>query len=178
MARGDQGSDADNLELRVWLRLLACSNMMLARLRQALAEFGVTLPTFDILVQIDRPPLGPTMSELSKRLMVSKGSVTDLVERLEKRDLVARRQDRRDGRVQHVYLTAKAVRLLDRVIPVHDAQITQGMAALSRGDLATLHAALGALKDGLRSSKTGNAHGPPRVRAQSSQIDIWEEAIR
>ena len=82
------------LDLSIWLRLLACSNLMLNWLRRNLRhEFGMTLPTFDILAQIARPLLEPTMGELSERLMVSKGSVTDLIERLERRDLVARRPD-------------------------------------------------------------------------------------
>jgi DNA-binding MarR family transcriptional regulator len=168
---------AANLELRAWLRLLACTNLMLARLRGTLAGFDVTLPTFDILVQINRPPLGPTMGELSKRLMVSKGSVTDLIERLEKRDFVVRQQDRHDGRVQHVYLTAKAARLLDRVIPAHDAQIEQAMAGLGRDDLEALHGALGELKAGLRLPEGRKPQGR-RDRRRPSRNDTGEEAIR
>ena len=142
------------LELRTWLHLLACSNLMLTRLRGHLrAEFGMTLPTFDILVQIHRPPRGPTMGELSTRLMVSKGSVTDLIERLERRGLVVRRADPDDGRVQHVFLSARGSAILDRVIPRHDSWITGAMAGLDRSELAELNRTLGALKDVLRAEK-------------------------
>ncbi len=142
------------LELRTWLRLLACCNLMLMNLRGNLrAEFGMTLPTFDILVQIHRPPRGPTMGELSKRLMVSKGSVTDLIERLERRGLVVRRADPNDGRVQHVFLSAKGSAILDRVIPQHDSWVTDAMAGLDRDTLAKLNRMLGELKDVLRAEK-------------------------
>lgn len=137
--------------LRVWLRLLACSTLIETRLRRNLAaEFGLTLPVFDILVQIDRPPLGPSMGELSKRLMVSKGSVTDLVERLERKGLVFRRSDPDDGRLQHVFLSPRAKNLLDRVIPVHDSWIRQAMQGLDADTLADLERGLGRLKDSLR----------------------------
>ncbi len=142
-----------DLEIRTWLRLLVCSNLILARLRRSLnAEFGLTLPTFDILAQIDRPPLGPTMGELSKRLMVSKGNVTDLIERLEKRGFVMRALDQRDGRVQHVYLTVKGRKLLARVIPVHDACVRKIMSGVERGRLADLHTALGRIKRSVSSA--------------------------
>lgn len=144
----------ETTEVRVWLRLLACSTLVLARLRHNLrVEFGLTLPVFDILVQIDRPPRGPTMGELSKRLMVSKGNVTDLVERLERKGLVARRTDADDGRVQHVFLSARAKTLLDRVIPAHDAWIREAMQSLDRDSLGGLERGLGRLKDALRETE-------------------------
>jgi DNA-binding MarR family transcriptional regulator len=138
-------------ELRAWLRLLGCSNLILTRLRRALrAQSGMTLPTFDILVQINRPPEWPTLGELSERLMVSKGSVTDLMERLERQDLVIRRADPHDGRVQRVALTAKGKRLLDRVVPVHDACIRAAFAGMDPETIEDMHRALGRLKQALR----------------------------
>lgn len=150
----EDAATSSALDLSTWLRLLACSNLMLNRLRRNLRhEFGMTLPTFDILAQIARPPLEPTMGELSERLMVSKGSVTDLIERLERRDLVTRRSDPHDGRVQHVTLTARGKRLLERIIPVHDRWIREAMATTDRRTLTELHHALGELKQGLRAAE-------------------------
>ncbi len=151
------------LELRIWIQLLTCSNLAQALLRRNFHdEFGMTLPAFDILVQINRPPLGPSMGELSDRLMVSKGSVTDLVERLESRELLLRRSDPHDGRVQHVYLTAQGRRLLDRVIPRHDAWIKRAMEGIDRHRLGALHTGLDELKDSLRAvgkaSRTARRH--------------------
>jgi acyl-CoA synthetase (NDP forming) len=56
----------DKLELRVWLRLLTCSNLIESRVRAGLREdFAITLPRFDLLAQLDRAPDGLTMGELS-----------------------------------------------------------------------------------------------------------------
>ena len=45
------------LEVRTWLRMLGCANLVLANLRANLRDqFDVTLPTFDILAQVHRPP--------------------------------------------------------------------------------------------------------------------------
>lgn len=145
--------DDDNAELRAWLRLLGCANLGTSHLRRKLRhEFDLSLPTFDILAQIARPPLGPTMGELSQRLMVSKGSVTDLIERLEGRGLVSRRADPTDGRVQHVHLTAEGQGLLARALPAHKRWIKELMAEMSPQNVAHLFAILGDFKASLRAT--------------------------
>ena len=45
-------------------------------------RFDVTLPRFDLMAQLDKAPDGMTLSDLSKRMMVSNGNLTGLVERL------------------------------------------------------------------------------------------------
>ena len=52
---------------------------MRRRLRE---RFDVTLPRFDLMAQLDKAPDGMTLSEVSKRMMVSNGNLTGLVERL------------------------------------------------------------------------------------------------
>ena len=55
----------DTLDLRVWLRLLSCTNMIEAEIRRRLRrEFGVTLPWFDAVAQLYRENDGLTMSAL------------------------------------------------------------------------------------------------------------------
>jgi DNA-binding MarR family transcriptional regulator len=135
------------LQLRTWLRLMASTNSALNLLRRGLRnEFGVTLPVFDMLVQIQRPPLGPTMGELSSRLMVTKGHVTDLAERLEAKGLIARRSNSNDARLQHVYLTPAGETLLARVVPVHRAWIAELMAEMDSASLTQLYELLGSFR--------------------------------
>ena len=70
-------------ELRLWLRLLTCTTLIEGAVRSRLRErFDVTLPRFDLMAQLDRAPDGMTLSDVSKRMMVSNGNVTGLVERL------------------------------------------------------------------------------------------------
>src|SRR5206468_10216493 len=70
-------------ELRLWLRLLTCTTLIEGEVRSRLRErFDVTLPRFDLMAQLDKAPDGMTLSDVSKRMMVSNGNVTGLVERL------------------------------------------------------------------------------------------------
>ena len=92
---------------RLWLRLLTCTNLIEGEIRRRLrAGFGVTLPRFDLLAQLDREPDGLTLSAISRRMMVSNGNVTGLVERLARSGHVERRASTTDRRAQVISLTA------------------------------------------------------------------------
>jgi len=153
--------------------MLGCANLVLARLRANLrAQFDVTLPTFDILAQVQRAPTGPTMSELSRRLLVSKGNVTDLVTRLERRGLLARRADGRDARVQHVHLTPAGDRLIRRMLAAHDRWLVAMIAELGQEPMLGLHRSLGALRDVLvKGNGEGRAAGARRGALAGGKTD-------
>ena len=54
---------ADHLDVRIWLRLLACSAQIEQEIRARLRQhFGTTLPRFDYLAQLERHPEGLRMS--------------------------------------------------------------------------------------------------------------------
>src|SRR3954451_18319897 len=75
----------DHRALRIWLRLLTCTQMMQRVVRSRLGEqFSTTLPRFDLMAQLERRPDGLKMNELSRLLMVTGGNVTTIVDQLEK----------------------------------------------------------------------------------------------
>jgi DNA-binding MarR family transcriptional regulator len=117
VARGDK------LELRVWLRLLTCSNLIETRVRAGLSMGG-----------------------LSERLMVSNGNVTGLVDRLVTEGLVARLPSPEDRRQSRVKLTAAGKRAFDEMTPQHERWVDDLLAGMSRGDMAQLLELLAKLK--------------------------------
>jgi len=93
-------------ELRLWLRLLTCTTLIEGEVRGRLRErFDVTLPRFDLMAQLDKVPEGMTLSDISKRMMVSNGNVTGLVDRLVESGHLDRRTSENDRRVQVIRLT-------------------------------------------------------------------------
>src|SRR6478735_2858684 len=94
-AGAETSAEQGTASLRSWLRLLECSTLVEGEVRRRLRdEFDTTLPRFDLLAQLDlaqreRVP-GLTMSELSRRLMVTNGNLTSLVERLVHERLISR----------------------------------------------------------------------------------------
>jgi DNA-binding MarR family transcriptional regulator len=145
----------DKLELRVWLRLLTCANLIEGHVRAGLREtFSITLPRFDLLAQLDRAPDGLTMGELSDRLMVSNGNITGLVDRLVTEGLIARAPSPSDRRRSRVKLTPAGKRAFDAMTPVHERWVDDLLAGLSRTEMADLLALLAKLKRSVQAAES------------------------
>ena len=141
-------------DLRVWLRLLACTSLIESRVRKGLREdFETTLPRFDLMAQLDRATGGLTMGELSRRLMVSNGNVTGLIDRLVTEGMVERRTDETDRRAQVVRLTARGKRAFDAITPVHQAWVADALSSLDAAEKTGLLELLAKLKSALTSDE-------------------------
>lgn len=140
-----------DVDVHMWLRMLACVDLVKGELRQAMREnFSTSLARFDALAQLDRFPGGLTMSELSRHLMVSHGNVTGLIDRLADEGLVARHPDLRDRRIQRVQLTEAGQTLFSAMVPLHRqwlSDLLQDVPLTTRALLADL---LGQVKHTLR----------------------------
>ncbi|GGF36372.1 MarR family transcriptional regulator [Aliidongia dinghuensis] len=144
-------AEDDRLQLRLWLRLLTCTELIEDQVRGRLrTEFQTTLPRFDVLAQLDRAPDGLTLSALSSRLMVSNGNVTGLVDAMARDGLVARRANPADGRSALIQATAAGARLFAAMAPTHQAWIDGLMAGLTRAEMVLLLELLGKLKQSVR----------------------------
>ena len=139
--------DDHHMSLRLWLRLLACTNQIEARVRSNLqTQFGTTLPRFDLMAQLERAPEGLKMSELSQRMMVTGGNVTGVTDGLEKEGLVVREVDPADRRVFRVKLTAEGERQFRRMASDHEQWVIELFANLSAKQKKQLVDLLGELK--------------------------------
>jgi DNA-binding MarR family transcriptional regulator len=97
---------AHHLEIRIWLRLLTCANRIETALQRKIAgAFGISLARFDLLAQLERAGGVLTMTDASKRMMVTNGAVTGLVDRLAQEGLVVREPHPKDRRTIFVRLT-------------------------------------------------------------------------
>ena len=143
-------SEADDVSMRLWLRLLTCTTMIERHVRERLrARFDITLARFDLMAQLARAPKGLRMSDLSQRLMVTGGNVTGLTDQLVTERLVVRRESPDDRRVYTVRLTAKGRRQFELMAAEHGQSIVDLLNAVPGDERETLFRLLGALKAGL-----------------------------
>ncbi|MEW5423729.1 MarR family winged helix-turn-helix transcriptional regulator [Amorphus sp. 3PC139-8] len=144
-------------ELRLWLRMLACTNMIETEIRRRLRErFDVTLPRFDLMAQLDKAPEGLSLGEISRRMMVSNGNVTGLVERLTEDGLVERRASDTDRRSTFVRLTPDGRAAFRQMADEHADWIGELFGDLSADDIEVLLDQLGQAKASVLShSKKG-----------------------
>lgn len=84
------------------------------------AQFSVTLAQFDVLSELEHAGAPITMTDLSERLMVSKGNITGLVDRLQRDGLVKRSPSREDGRVLFLSLTTQGSLLFSKMAREHE----------------------------------------------------------
>jgi DNA-binding MarR family transcriptional regulator len=126
-------------ELRLWLRLLTCTTLIEGEVRSRLRErFDVTLPRFDLMAQLDKVPDGMTLSDVSKRMMVSNGNVTGLVERLVESGHLDRRTSEADRRVQMIRLTKAGRAEFRKMAAEHELWIADMFGDLSPKDVREL----------------------------------------
>jgi DNA-binding MarR family transcriptional regulator len=133
--------------LRLWLRLLTCSQLIEKRVRAGLREqFDTTLPRFDLMAQLERHPEGLKMKELSHRLMVTGGNVTGITDQLVAEGLVERVGVEGDRRAFLVRLTPEGRRAFEHMATQHEQWIVDAFEGLSPRDLDQLHKLLGKVK--------------------------------
>lgn len=115
------GRPVGKQRLRLWLRLLRATRAIEAELRERLrVQFQMTLPQFDVMAALARAENGMTMTELSRKLMVSNGNVTGIIDRLVNDKLVLRQAPAEDRRSFVVRLTPKGVAQFAVIAKVHE----------------------------------------------------------
>ena len=135
--------------LRLWLRLLSCTTRIEDTIRQRLREqFGITLPRFDLMAQLEREREGLTMGELSRRMMVTGGNVTSIVDQLEKEQMVLRQSLPGDRRAFRVSLTPAGRKAFAAMAQAHEGWVVELLSPLSERQQDQLHKLLGTLKSG------------------------------
>jgi DNA-binding MarR family transcriptional regulator len=139
---------SDRPGLSVWVRLMKVHGLILRQARRSIGP-DLTLPRFDVMAQIARDPDGLTFVELSRRLLVTAGNLTGIVDRLERDGLVAREAHETDGRARRIRLTGAGRRMMTRLLPRHARDIDEMMGGMSRSDLERLRCLLGRLLRGL-----------------------------
>ena len=137
--------------LRLWLRLLSCTTRVEDKIRQKLREtFGITLPRFDLMAQLERHPDGLSMGELSRRMMVTGGNITTIVDQLEKEKLVIRVVGVNDRRSFTVKLTQAGKDAFTDMAIAHEAWVANMFEGLTVEQQSQLYTLLGAMKKNLQ----------------------------
>jgi DNA-binding MarR family transcriptional regulator len=132
-----------------WLTLMRVYTRLERRLARTLQEFGLTPPHLEVLINLGSAE-GITQQDLAERLLVTKGNVCAILDKVGESGWVERRPDPVDRRANRLYLTAEGRRLLAKVMPAHDATLSGLMAVLPEARQKDLFELLGLLDAELR----------------------------
>jgi DNA-binding MarR family transcriptional regulator len=138
--------------VRVWFRLIRLEARMQAAVGGRLRRIGVSIPQCDVLTTLSEEE-GVSQQELAKRLYVTKGNISGLLDRLESAGFVERRATAADRRQYSIYLTEPGRAMAERAIAVQMRWIASTLGRLSEADLEALETRLIALRDIVRETE-------------------------
>lgn len=149
-----QEPEGKRLELRLWLRLLSCNNIISAHIRKRLREeFKFTLPRFDVLAQLQRSPEGLRLGELSERMMVTGGNLTGIVEALAADGYIRREQLPSDRRSVMVRLSKSGEKTFARMAQAHEKWLKELFSGMTSEEISSMMRELDTLKKSIRPAR-------------------------
>lgn len=122
--------DATAAALRLWVIMSRAHTAVAAHAAADVQRHGLTLAEFGIVEALyHRGPM--LLGEVQKRILVSSGGITFLVDRLAAKGLVERRSCETDRRARYAALTPKGTALVAEIFPSHAAVVKQAMEGIS-----------------------------------------------
>ena len=106
---------------------------------------NLTPPQFDVIATLgNQPPM--TCKILGEKTLITKGTLTGILDRLEAKGFIARLSNEDDGRSQKVTLTPEGEKLFQRVFPQRGAHLEKVFNQLSQQEITELTNALKKLR--------------------------------
>jgi len=129
------------------LRELACTYQAFEVYSAAhVRSLGLTPAQFDIVATLGNTP-GMSTKELGEKTLITKGTLTGVVDRLADKKLVRRIASPSDGRSQIVQLTPQGEKLFARIFPAHLVHMERAFAQLSQKELTGMTESLRRLRE-------------------------------
>lgn len=142
--------------LELWVVMARCCNAVACRAGEDVARHGLTPGEFGVLEALyHRGPL--LLGELQRKVLVSSGGVTYLVDRLAERGLVERRDCPSDRRARYAALTDQGRDLIERIFPEHAAILARALGGVGPEEQRRLAGQL--RKVGLHAASLGDGSG-------------------
>jgi DNA-binding MarR family transcriptional regulator len=143
------GETGESDPLRVWFRLMRLETRMRTAVADGLREIGLSVPQCDVLTTLTEQE-GVSQQDLAKRLYVTKGNISGLIDRLVAAGLVERRAIAADKRQHAIFLTAAGRAAAEQAIACQRRFVARTIGRLPPAQLSTLERLLVATRDLVR----------------------------
>lgn len=116
--------------LRLWVILSRAQSAVAAHARADFNRHGLTGAEFGAMEALfHKGPL--LLGEVQKKILLSSGGITYVIDRLEARGLVERQRCPTDRRASYAALTAEGAQLMEEIFPQHAARIEGALSGLT-----------------------------------------------
>lgn len=139
-------------------RLQRCATLVQKRLEKTFSQFGITIQEFDVLAALRRSgaPYRLKPTEIFSLLMITSGTMTNRLNRLETTGLIHRLPDQQDARSTLAQLTPKGLEIIDRVMVAHVENERELLGLLDEPSILALDVSLSRLLVALESTTRGD----------------------
>ncbi|GIM44652.1 putative HTH-type transcriptional regulator YsmB [Collibacillus ludicampi] len=114
--------------------------------REILVDFSITPPQFEALLLLQEHG-DLTIGELSQKMYLAYSTTTDLVDRMERNELVERVRDQNDRRVVRLHMCEKGKELIEKVLFTRRDYIMKALSSVDKETLTLLKVSLQSLHD-------------------------------
>jgi len=142
----------DDIAVRVWFRMMRVEARLGAAVAERLREIGLSVPQCDVLSTLTEEE-GVSQQALARRLYVTKGNISGLLDRLETAGLVVRRSTETDRRQYEIYLTDAGRQAAVKAIAIQHAVIRATLGRMPPGELESFERMLVMLRDLARATE-------------------------
>jgi DNA-binding MarR family transcriptional regulator len=120
----------DDPALQAWRQMFVAYTKFQRRLEQMTGPKGLNLSQFEALAKVGLRP-GMIQQDLAEILLLTKGNIGAMIDRLEGMTLIERRPDASDKRLNRLYLTAHGKELVAELFKEHLAMVRDMMRPLT-----------------------------------------------
>jgi DNA-binding MarR family transcriptional regulator len=138
-------SNCADISLQAWLTLMRVYEKMQRHAGDHLECYDLSPAQYDVLAHL-HDAAGISQQELADRLMVTKGNVCTLLNRMEEKGFVVRENDPDDKRIHLLQLTDLGTQIARRAVPAYGQFVREHLAALSSEEQTTLRMLLGRIE--------------------------------
>ena len=118
----------------IWFKISKVHSENILSSNRILKEYGLTLAQFDVIAQLGLDD-ERTQSELTEKLLVTKGNISQLLSAMEEKGLIKRRQD---WKTKYVSLTEEGIKIHNQVVPIMEDFQTKTFSGLTDKERTTL----------------------------------------
>jgi len=127
---------ANNLSLKAFVVLMKAANTLEKKSREDISVHGMKMSDFTILEALYHKGR-QTIKQISESVLISTGSITYVIDKLEKKGLLERSNCAEDRRVVYIQITDEGQKQMDEIFPEHTAMIEEIFSCLSDDEKQT-----------------------------------------
>ena len=131
--------------------------LLAGRMNNRFRPYGLSTATFNVILVLSRAGGSLSPCDIGEQLSVTRGTVTGLLDSLERQRLVRRTPHPKDRRMLTIELTDEGRNILDRLMPEHLQGMCELLACLSESEKKAFAGVLAKLQDHLHASGSPTA---------------------